>query len=218
MESDAAGIIGNTAEDEDLIAELLEWVVSPDLKERPAAEQIAMGAALLYRLKEAVVTDPEALVRQANRRQVSPELPQLIGEVVIAVAWAKDAGGTFLQAIAGDWDKRAPGYDGTSSRLVMALRKKAPAELVDRLETAAKLRHFVVHGVWVNGSFAKHPRAGEPYDFVSMKRRYRADAPSKDSKAFMKGALEWLAQEFWAIEDELEILHSEILLGGGEGR
>ena len=30
-------------------------------------------------------------------------------------------------------------------------------------------------------------------------------------KAFMKTALEWLANEFWAIEAELERLHSEVL-------
>ncbi|PPF50144.1 MULTISPECIES: hypothetical protein [unclassified Rathayibacter] len=206
------------AEDADLISELLEWLVPPDLKERPTAEQIATGTALLYRLKEAIATDPDALVRQANRRQVSPELPQLIGEVVIAAAWAEDAGGTFLQVTSGDWDKRAPGYDDTSSRLVRALRKKAPAKLVERLEAALELRHFVVHGIWVNGSFVKHPQTGDAYDFVSMKRRYRTDAPTKDSKAFMKSALKWLAQEFWEIEDELEKLHSEILFekdGGG---
>ncbi len=205
-------------EDEDVIGELLQWLVPPDLEERPAVEQIAMGTALLYRLKEALATDPDALVRQASRRQVSPELPQLIGEVVIAAAWAEDAGGTFLQATSGDWDTRAPGYDDTSSRLVKALRKEAPAELVDRLETALELRHFVVHGIWVNGSFVNHPQTGEPYDFVSMKRRYRTDAPAKDIKAFMKSALKWLAQEFWAIEDELEKLHSELLFGGNEGK
>jgi len=218
VEIDAADIIGDMAEDDDVISELLEWLVPPDLKERPAAEQIAMGTALLYRLKEAIATDPDALARQVNRRQVSPELPQLIGEVVIAAAWAEDAGGTFLQATSGDWDKRAPGYDDTSSRLVRALRKKAPAELVERLESALELRHFVVHGVWVNGSFVNHPQTGEPYDFVSMKRRYRTDAPAKDSKAFMKSALKWLAQEFWAIEDELEKLHSEVLFGGSEAK
>lgn len=182
MESDAADIIGDMAEDEDLISELLEGVVPPGLKDRPAAEQIAMGTALLHRLKGAVATDPDTLVRQANRRQVSPELPQLIGEVVIAAAWAEDAAGTFLQATSGDRDKRAPGYDDTSSRLVNALRKDASAELVGRLETALELRHFVVHGVWVNGSFVKHPQTGEPYDFISMKRRYRTDAPRRTAK------------------------------------
>jgi len=48
-----------------------------------------------------------------------------------------------------------------------------------------------------------------------MKRRYRSDAPQKDTKAFMATALKWLAQEFWEIEDELEKLHSEVLFGKG---
>ena len=115
----------------------------------------------------------------------------------------EDAGGTFLQATSGDWDTRAIGYDDTSSRLVKALRDTAPKALVDRLEAALELRHFVVHGVWVNGSFVKHPGTGEPFDFVSMKRRYRTEAPEKDTKAVMKSALRWLAREFWEIEDEL---------------
>ena len=175
-----------------------------------------MSAALLHRLKEALANEPESLTRQMSRRQVSPELPQLIGEVVIAAAWAEDAGGTFLQATSGDWDTRARGYDDTSSRLVKALRDTAPKALVDRLEAALELRHFVVHGVWVNGSFVKHPDTGEPFDFVSMKRRYRTEAPEKDTKAFMKSALKWLAREFWEIEDELEKLHSEVLFGKGK--
>lgn len=158
-----------------------------------------MGTALLHRLKEALANDPESITRQMSRRQVSPELPQLIGEVVIAAAWAEDAGGTFLQATSGHWDKRARGYDDTSSRLVKALRDTAPKALVDRLEAALELRHFVVYGVWVNGSFVKHPDTGEPFDFVSMKRRYRTSAPEKDVKAFMKSALKWLAREFWEI-------------------
>ena len=116
-----------------------------------------MSAALLHRLKEALANDPEPLTRQMSRRPVSPELPQLIGEVVISAAWAEDAGGTFLQSTSGDWDTRTRGYDDTSSRLVKALRDTGPKALVDRLEAALELRHFVVHGVWVNGSFLKHP-------------------------------------------------------------
>ncbi|WP_417216172.1 hypothetical protein [Arthrobacter sp.] len=127
-----------------------------------------MSAALLHRLKEALANEPESLSRQMSRRQVSPELPQLIGEVVIAAAWAEDAGGTFLQATSGDWDTRARGYDDTSSRLVKALRDTAPKAVVDRLEAALELRHFIVHDVWGNGSYVKHPDTGEPFDFVSM--------------------------------------------------
>lgn len=197
----------------DLIDELLEWVVPPDLEARPKAEQLAVGNSLLHRLKEALVNDTESLTRQVSRRQVSSELPQLIGEVVIAAAWAEDAGGNFLQATSGDWNRRARGYDDTSSRLVKALRDAAPKELVDRLEAALELRHFVVHGVWVNGSFVKHPDTGEPFDFVSMKRRYRTEAPEKETKALKKSALKWLAREFWEIEDELEELHSKVLFG-----
>lgn len=199
-------------DDPDLIDELLEWLVPPDFGARPKAEQVAVGTSLLYRLQEALASDPESLTRQMSRRQVSPELPQLIGEVVIAAAWAEDAGGTFLQATSGDWDTRARGYDDTSSRLVKALGDRAPKALVDRLEAALELRHFVVHGVWVNGSFVKHPGTGEPFDFVSMKRRYRTEAPEKDTKGFMKSALKWLDREFWEIKDELEKLHSEVLL------
>ncbi len=32
----------------------------------------------------------------------------------------------------------------------------------------------------------------------------------------MKSALKWLAREFWEIEDELEKLHSDVLLGKGK--
>ncbi|WP_166850905.1 hypothetical protein [Isoptericola sp. BMS4] len=199
-----------------IIDELLEWLVPPDLESRPKAEQLALGTALLHRLEEALANDPESLTRQMSRRQVSPELPHLIGEVVIAAAWAEDAGGTFLQATSGDWDKRATGYDDTSSRLVRALRNTAPKALVDRLEAALELRHFVVHGVWASGSFIKHPDSDEPFDFVSMKRRYRTEAPERDTKAFMKSALKWLAREFWEIEDELERLHSDVLFGKGK--
>ncbi|WP_303105374.1 hypothetical protein [Kocuria sp.] len=199
----------------DLIDELLDLLVPSDLEQRPKAEQLAVATALLNQLEQALTNDPESLRRHISRKRASPELPGLIGEVVIAAAWAEDAGGTFLQAISGDWDTRARGYDDTSSSLVKALRGKAPNPLVDRLEAALKLRHFVVHGVWVNGSFVKHPSTGEPFDFVSMKRRHRTDAPERETKAFMVPALKWLAREFWEIEDELEKLHSEVLFGGG---
>lgn len=49
-----------------------------------------------------------------------------------------------------------------------------------------------------------------------MKRRYRAEAPARDIKAFMKPALKWLAREFWEIADELERLHPEVLFGKGK--
>ncbi|GAA1350990.1 hypothetical protein GCM10009636_10780 [Arthrobacter koreensis] len=64
--------------------------------------------------------------------------------------------------------------------------------------------------------FLKHPDTGEPFDFVSMKHRYRTLAPEKDTKAFMKSALKWLAREFWEIENELEKLHSEVLFRRGQ--
>jgi len=69
----------------------------------------------------------------------------------------------------------------------------------------------VVHGFFVDGSFVKHPEAGKAYDFVSMKRSWRTDAPEREIKAFTKNALEWLAQEFWGILEELEDLHSKVL-------
>ena len=49
-----------------------------------------------------------------------------------------------------------------------------------------------------------------------MKRRYRTLAPEKDTKAFMKSALKWLAREFSEIENELEKLHAEALFGEGK--
>lgn len=218
LQNSRAGMIGGMPLDDepDLIDELLEWLTPPDLERRAKAEQLAVGTALLRWLKEGLANDPESLTRQMSRRQVSPELPQLIGEVVIAAAWAEDAGGTFLQATSGDWDTRAKGYDDTSSRLVKALRDTAPESLVDRLEAALELRHFVVHGIWVSGSFVKRPDTGEPFDFVAMKRRYRTESPERDTKAFMKSALKWLACEFWEIEDEFEKLHSEVLFGRGK--
>jgi len=186
-------MIGDMALDDDpgLIDELLEWLLPPDFEARPKAEQVAVGTSLLHRLEEALANDPESLLRQMARRQVSPELPPLIGEVIIAAAWAEDAGGTFLQASSGDWDTRARGYDDTSSGLVKALGDAATKAFVDRLQAALELRHFVVHGVWVNGSLVKHPGTDEPFDFVSMKRRYRTQASEKDIKAFMKSALKW---------------------------
>lgn len=43
----------------------------------------------------------------------------------------------------------------------------------------------------------KHPETGKTYDFISMKRSWRTDAPEREMKAFTKNTLEWLAQEFW---------------------
>jgi hypothetical protein len=57
----------------------------------------------------------------------------------------------------------------------------------------------------------KHPETGKTYDFVSMRRSWRTDAPEREMKAFTKSALEWLAQEFWGIQEELEDLHSKVL-------
>lgn len=86
-----------------------------------------------------------------------------------------------------------------------------PDELVARLESALEHRHFVVHGFFVDGNFYQHPETGKTYDFVSMKRSWRTDAPERDVKAFTRNALESLAQEFWDIEAELEDLHTKAL-------
>lgn len=196
--------------------ELLSYVISPNFTELTKAEQIAQGKVLLYRLETALDEyrlNPGEEPRELARKSPSLELPQLIGEVVIAAAGAEDAGGVLLQASSGDWEVRIKGYDDTSSSLVKALKTVVPADLIERLETALKLRHFVVHGFFVDGSFVKHPTTGEPYDFVSMKRSWRTEAPERDVKAFTASALRWLAQEFLEIEGELERLHSEVLFG-----
>lgn len=86
-----------------------------------------------------------------------------------------------------------------------------PDDLVVRLESALEHRHFVVHGFFVDGKFYKHPETGKTYDFVSMKRSWKTDAPERDIRAFTRNALEWLAQEFWEIEAELEDLHTKVL-------
>lgn len=131
----------------------------------------------------------------------------------MAAAWAEDAAGTLIQASSGDWEVRAKGYDGSSSSLVRALRRipAVPDELVARLESALEHRHFVVHGFFVDGNFHKHPKTGKTYDFISMKRSWRTDGPERDVRAFTRTALEWLAQEFWDIEAELEDLLTKAL-------
>ena len=55
-----AGMIGIVAlEDEPvLIDALVEWLMPPDLVARPKAEQLAVGTALLHRLKGALANDP----------------------------------------------------------------------------------------------------------------------------------------------------------------
>lgn len=205
-------------QDGELTAELLEFLTTSDFADRSKAEQIALGKSLLRRLEGTLDEhrkNPDAgELSKVSRRSPSPELPKLIGEVVIAAAWAEDAAGTLIQALSGGWEVRAKGYDDTSSSLVSALKTldaTVPDELIERLENALKLRHFVVHGFFIEGSFIKHPGTGKTYDFVSMKRSWRTGAPEREMKAFTKNALEWLAQEFWGIEEELEELHSKVL-------
>lgn len=65
------------------------------------------------------------------------------------------------------------------------------------MENTLKLRHFVVHGFFADGSFINHRETGKEYDFISMERSCRSDAPEREIVAFTKNALEWLAQEFW---------------------
>lgn len=205
-------------QDGDLTAELLDFLIPSDFEDRSKAEQIALGKSLLRRLEETIAEhrkNPDAgELSKVSRRSPSPELPKLIGEVVIAAAWAEDAAGTLIQASSGGWEVRAKGYDDTSSSLVNALKRldaTVPDELIERLQNALKLRHFVVHGFFVEGGFIKHPETGKKYDFVSMKRSWRTGAPEREMKAFTKNALAWLAQEFWGIEEELEKLHSKVL-------
>lgn len=71
----------------------------------------------------------------------------------------------------------------------------------------------MVHGFFTDGSFVRHPETGKTYDFVSMKRSWKTDAPEREIRAFTKNALKWLAQEFWGLEEELEDLHSKVLEG-----
>jgi len=183
------------------------------------AEQLALAKETLFRFGKALVEPQESLQAPATgfpRRHATPDLPQLIGEVVLAAAWAEDAAGTLLQAATGDWTVRAKGFDDTSGRLLSHLARVAPAELVERLKVAMELRHFVVHGFWVDGSFVPHGQGGRKYDFVSMKRSWKTEAPEREIKAFTKNALSWLAQEFWEIEEELEKLHSKALFDKSE--
>lgn len=209
--------------DGELTGELLDLLLTPDFTKLSKAEQIALGKSLLRRLETTLEEhrkNPDGgALSKLSRKSVSPDLPMLIGGVVIAAAWAEDAAGTLIQASSGGWEVRAKGYDDTSSSLVKALKRLesiVPAELIGRLENAFKLRHFVVHGFFSDGTFVKHPDTGKTYDFVSMKRSWKTDAPEREMKAFTKIALEWLAQEFWAIEAELEDLHSKVLFNENE--
>lgn len=209
--------------DGELTGELLDFLLTPDFSKLSRAEQIALGKSLLRRLETTLEEhrkNPDGgALSKLSRKSGSPDLPMLIGEVVIAAAWVEDAAGTLIQASSGGREVRAKGYDDTSSSLVKALKRLeaiVPAELIERLENALKIRHFVVHGFFSAGTFAKHPETGKPYDFVSIKRSWRTDAPEREMKVFTKNALEWLAQEFWGIEAELEDLHSKMLFNENE--
>ena len=201
----------------DVAEELLNELHTPDFTELPKAEQLARGKSLLRRLEATIEerrkSPDDGGTRKHRRRSTPPDLPKLIGEVVMAAAWAEDAAGTLIQASSGGWEVRAKGYDDSSSSLVRALRRihAVPDELVARLESALEHRHFVVHGFFVDGNFYKQPETGKTYDFVSMKRSWRTDAPERDVRAFTRNVLEWLAQEFWNIEAELEDLHTKAL-------
>jgi len=201
----------------DVAEELLNELDTPDFTDLPTAEQLARGKSLLRRL-EATMEErrkgtADGVPPKQRRWSTLPDLPKLIGEVVMAAAWAEDAAGTLIQASSGDWKVRAKGYDDSSSSLAKALKRMdaVPDELVARLESALEHRHFVVHGFFVDGNFYKHPETGKTYDFVSMKRSWRTDAPERDVRAFTTNALKSLAQEFWDIEAELEDLHTKAL-------
>lgn len=217
--SSGSAIIGDMADGlDDFIDDWLRLNLPKEFDQLSGAEQVAIAKETLFRFRNAIAEpreNPEAAAR-FPRRHASPDLPQLIGEVVLAAAWAEDAAGTLLQAVTGDWTVRANGFDDTSGSLLRHLARVAPAELVERLKVAMDLRHFVVHGFWVDGSFIPHEATGRTYDFVSMKRSWRTEAPEREMKAFTKNALTWLAQEFWEIEDELEALHSQVLFDRNE--
>lgn len=143
----------------------------------------------------------------------SPVLAQLIGEVVIAAAWAEDAGGTLLQVLSCDLDARAKGYDDSGSGLVKALKPHVPADLIERFDAALRLRHFVVHGIFVVGSFANDPSTVWSGNVCSLKRSRRTEKPEREVKVLSADSLRQLAQQFWEIEEELERLHSEAIFG-----
>lgn len=200
----------------ELTEELLKYLTDPDFANLPQAEQISQGKVLLHRLDQALKeqgANRQEAAEKTSRKLSSPELPQLIGEVVIAAAWAEDAGGTLVQATSDNWEVRAKGYDDTSSSLLKALKKVVPNELVERFDAAMKLRHFVVHGIFFDGISIKHQSSGNTYDVLAMKRSWRTAAPERELKAFTFNALRWLSQEFWEIEEELERIHSEVLFG-----
>ena len=204
---------------DELARDVIRYVSSSEFSDLPEAERIARGNALLRRIEDATGGDSATVGTHRDKRACkwpSPELPELIGEVVIAAAWAEDAAGTLLQASKQDWDKRADGFDATSTRLLKALKPVVSTQLHERLDEALQLRHFVVHGIFVDGSSVLRPSTGQPYDFISMKRSWATAAPERQMKAFTADALRWLAQEFWEIEDELESLHGKALFGDGE--
>lgn len=142
---------------------------------------------------------------------VSSEVAQLVGELVIAAAWAEDAAGMLLQGSTGQWDRKADGYGATSSRLLTALKPVVSNELHERMSTVMEIRHFVVHGIILDGRFVVDPHTGEPAEHMAIKRGFRSHAPERDGITFTAAQLRAVRDEFWKIEDELEELHSQAL-------
>jgi len=195
---------------------LSSWL-PPDFTELPKAEQIALGTALMYRVRKGIQEhheNPDDVPLRLSRSAVVPELTTLIGKVVTAAAWAEDEAGTLIQTLSGNWTDLKWGYGNTSNRLIQALRSheaEIPRQLTDRFDEALKYRHFVVHGIFVDGSFHQHPKTGEPVEFISMKREYQNQRPERVIKGFSAKSLEWLADEFWDIEDALQAIRSRFL-------
>lgn len=136
---------------------------------------------------------------------------KLVGDVVIAAAAAEDAAGMLVQAASQDWRVRAAGYGATSGKLLKALKAIVPDDLYERFDAAMHLRHQVVHGQAYPGSSWGLDGDGMEERIVFSKRDYMGDTPDRSIKALTLRGLSDLAREFWLIEDQLEMIHTEML-------
>ncbi|MBH0010121.1 hypothetical protein [Salinibacterium sp. SWN1162] len=199
---------------ENLVNKFIAEGLPANIEDLSQAEQISLSKSLLHQVDSRVRkqrANSGELDKGHSYRLPSLELPHLIGEVVIAAAWAEDAAGTLIQAGSGTYERRAKGYDDTSSSLLKALQGVAPDELRVRFKLALELRHFVVHGFFTNGESHINSKTGSPHQFLAMKRSFRTQAPEREIMGFSAESLRELAQEFWEIESALEDLHTDIV-------
>lgn len=150
---------------------------------------------------------PASVLKRRRRewRRLTPEVRELIGEVLIASAWLEETTNTFLQNRYGTWVARAAKYGTAASSLADGIESFPETKhLAQRFREAMAKRNYLAHGVilMIPGP---QPLWSLKHQMTYRQDRTSGEPPVREEWYFGIEDLESLVDEIWEIQDELKM-------------